>query len=1377
MARIIGGGPPVNDAERRTIAHLRDHGPDEWLVLHNIELPIRGAKYEIDVVVITEHSVVLIDVKGTHGRIQVAGGRWFPERRGSFGSPVAKLAGLAKAFKGRLTELKPELSRVYFDPLVVLTSDDAVLIDPNVGTDADANDVTTLGQLVPTLKDVSRVRSGMLRDIRRYGTAIVEALRGVVEYPTGPRRFGNWVVEEELGGTEEVTEYRAKNATVAGSETVLLRVYRADPFQPEIVRAAERIAIANAYEVLGRMGRSQYIVGQREFFAVEDESQFVLVLDDVHGEALHVHLTNPRQPLSADAKVRVFGDILRGLAHAHRNRVIHRALSPAAVLVTGGGRAMLTGFDYARPEDPRNHTVINRLAEALDPVYVAPECQDRPQEMSPASDVYAAGVIGFHLLTGETPFVSSADQFEKGSVLPAHALEGAGVSDAVAGLLQKLCSLAPSARPSASKALRELLRIAGNDGDGEGGGSSGGGTGSSGERGPDYRNLPEGYQLTRKYTVRRKLGSGTYGHVYQVYDNLAAEDRAVKIVIQDRESLAERIRQEYQILQRLDPHDNVVKADSADYLPDGTPYLAFEYLDGSDVKDLIDERRLGPADAVKFAVDIARGLAFLHDNNVFHCDIKPRNLMLTDKGGKILDFNVSVTGDSSMSRAGGTTRYAPPDTRNAGRTSAAELIDRDLYGLGLTFYQVVTGNWPFRMKQPILGEDPLHPSEYGMSDLSDAFVSVMLKAVAPQRSSRFTSAAELLSDLEAIGNDVHRRPVEPEPAPAPRPARDGANPFVDHLKTLYSQSTSSNAGTRGHDSFDLYVPTELDYKLLPAVLGGEYGLVVITGNAGDGKTAFLEQLVHKAEEQGADPGAPRANGADVRLKNGTWLRTNHDGSQDEGDKANDEVLLDFFEPFAGADPAGADGEIRLIAINEGRLIDFLSTHAGRFGGLKQAVEGGLSGAGAQGRVAVVNLNRRSVVADVERDSVSESIFDRMLRRMTHERFWEACDSCELAKRCYAPHNARTFAHPSAGPQVTRRLKRLYTLTHLRGRLHVTLRDLRSGLAYMLTSGRSCAEIQELYGAAGAGSSSGEENARTVLDGFYFNSWAGAPGTEDRLLAQLRDVDVAAVPEPGLDRRLDYTGPDAGQAVMTVDRRGDYDMRLLQRIFGRLPRGAASPAQAESHGRYLASARRRFYFECVDEQRSRRLLPYRSADRFLGLLENTDRIPGHLGEVIEAINRGEGLPDPRRLGDHLAMQVRQVPGGTIRSYRLFEAASFDLAAQPFTPSPYLEEQPAGLVLSHRASSGQTTRLALRLDLYELLHRLRAGYLPGIAEAQGLYLALTIFKNELSAAPYQEVLVTTGGTDLHRIRREPDARLTMRELTMRGVDADENAGGER
>src|SRR5262249_11036921 len=155
--------------------------------------------------------------------------------------------------------------------------------------------------------------------------------------------------------------------------------------------------------------------------------------------------------------------------------------------------------------------------------------------------------------------------------------------------------------------------------------------------------------------------------------------------------------------------------------------------------------------------------------------------------------------------------------------------------------------------------------------------------------------------------------------------------------------------------------------------------------------------------------------------------------------------------------------------------------------------------------------------------------------------------CSLAAACYARHNAQTLANDGVGPKIVTRLRTLFSVTALRGVQHLTMRDIGSALAYLLTSGRSCEEIHQLY----AGDDTG-----AVLDGFYFNSWAGPAGGRDRLLSLLSQVDVAAVADPALDRRLDFVGPDAGRALMVVDQRGDYDLRLLTGLFARLPRGAA-----------------------------------------------------------------------------------------------------------------------------------------------------------------------------------------------------------------------------
>lgn len=1359
MAEIIGGGEPVNDSERAVIRHLRDHGPDDWFFWHNIDVPLQdGRKGDIDILLVTGHAIYLIDVKGTRGRIEVARRRWYPSNRQAFYSPVDKLRNHARAFKGHLMSRGLD-GGIFVDLLVVLTAPDARLIDSGTGNDTDAMHVVIgLDDLVPELDKPERVRPRFLRDIHQYRRQIIRAVDGTIQPRTGPLRFGHWEVTESLGESGEsgeVAEYRARNVNSndPAAPPVMLRIYHSDPFQDESVRAAERVAISNAYHMLERVRFHDCVVPCRDFFPNDDESQFVLVLEDVSAGALFLRLNDPQHALTADEKVRVIRDMLRGLAYVHANGVLHRALSPATVLATSTGGAMLTGFDYARPEASRSpsQSVVSRLPEVLDETYVAPECQSHPQAMSTASDVYAAGVIAFHVLTGEPPFASSVDQHLRESVLPDAPMAAVGLAQPVIGLLRRMCAQNPEHRPSAAAALEALTAAPEPSPD---------------QQRNDYRNLPEGYQLTRKYTVRRAIGRGSFGTVYQMYDNLAAADRAVKIVDRDHVSLVARTQQEYQTLLRLSPHQNVVKVENADYLDDtGVPYLVFEYLDGKDVGELVKMRALGPADTIRLGIQVATGLKFLHERGVIHCDIKPGNLLWTDHGCKIIDFNVAVTEESSLSRAGGTAKYGPPDTNRSAPSTVIDLKDRDVYGLGVTLYQVLTGRFPFPSGTPSLGEtaaDPRFDSE--LKDLSDEVVTTLLKAIAPLRGDRYGSAAEFLAALQAI-TEVHRKPTPepaPSPVPLPSPGEPNVNPFVAHLQSLYSQSQASNAGTRGSDAYGTYVATALDENLIPDVLDGAYRLVIITGNAGDGKTAFLEHLMTKAAGRGGQRGAPRANGDDITLPGGHLLRTNNDGSQDEGDRANDEVLGEFFAPFANGTTAGHD-ETRLIAINEGRLVDFLTEHGNQFTALMETVHNGLTGQAPGGDIAVVNLNQRSLVAATgDKGEPGPPVFDRVLAELTSERRWAACESCDLVRTCYAPHNARTFAHPSAGPKITARLRELYRIVHLRGQLHVTLRDLRSALAYMLTSGRDCAQIHELYRTGDAGE---------ILTSFYFNSWLGTPDSADRLLRLLRELDVAAVPEPALDGKLAAIGPTAGQVMMTIDQRGTYDLDLLEVAFSQLQQAElAQPAGQGPASRYLASVRRRFYFECIDDDRARTALPFKSAQRFLHWIARRGELKEKLPELVAAINRGERLPDVALADGGLALATRDVPGGTIRSYRIFPQASLSLSVADSPGNRYVEGEPDSLELAANGTGGHVTTLRIRLDLFELLEHQRQGYLPSVAELQGRYLDLLIFKNELSATPYQEVVLTTGGTDAHRIRRESDGRLVMASLTEGDNDDD-------
>jgi serine/threonine protein kinase len=1357
MARIIAVGEPVNDCERRVIAHLRDHAPDHWIVLHNVELPDQRHWYEIDLIVLAPHAVHVIDVKGTRGHIMVARNRWYPGRRAPFRSPVPKLRGHARTLKTLLTSGRPGLGGLYVGALVVLGELGAELNDPD---GRDVADVCGIESLVRTLADPLRVpeRFDACGELGRDHD-LLSRLVGAARPPSAARSFGSWQVEERLSEGDDVTEYRARNRSLPAAPSVLLRVYPLDPYLPERERELQRQRVGNSFAMLGRLPGHPHIVSCRDFFIEEDESRCVLVLDDVHGGSLRLRMSEI-EPLSRDAALRILRGVTSGLAHAHRHRVVHRALGPDTVLVAADGRPMLTGFDHARGPESRAATVAQAIPSVIDPGYLAPEGHTDPARLTAASDIYALGVLGYRFLTGELPFTDSTDQQRRRSVLSADELAKAEIPTELADWLGALCSLDPADRPSATEALRGFDRAMRRTAHREPPVVT---SESDRER---YRDLPKGYELTPTLVIRRRLGSGSFGVVYQVHNVLARTDQALKLVLTDPDSVVDRLQQEYTPLLALPVHPNVIRVHHADLLPGSRiPYLIFEYAPGQDVAHLAHDGLLSPADVRRLGIDAARGLAHIHSHGVYHCDIKPGNLLWTDNGTKIIDFNVAVGMDHVLADAG-SSRYLPPDYQR----DTPDLADRDTYALGLSLYEALTrGNWPWENRHKVPpGVSPRDPMTFtDLAGLAPDFVAVLLKAIQPSRGDRYVGAAEFVAALERV---CHVRPLPRVPASSGSAvlAAGGAfdNPFVAHLQTLYSQSSTSNCGTRGLDprEFEIYVPTRLDDQLIPDVLDGRHALVIITGNAGDGKTAFLERLVRVAVGQNAITGAPRSNGTDFTL-GGRHFHTNLDGSQDEGDLANDEVLAEFFAPYAGSEPgAWPERETRLIAINEGRLVDFLRVHAAEFPALSGAVRSGLTGTGgSEHGVTLVNLNARNVVAPAgngtgaEQDA-EDSIFDRMLRRMTDEQFWAECSGCALAERCYALHNARTFAHPDAGPRITMRLRTLFTLAHLRGKLHITLRDLRSTLAYLLTSGRNCAEIRDLY--AGG-------HAAEILSGFYFQSWAGPPEPQDRLLRLLRRGDINDQADPVLDRKLGFVGPGAGAALMALDGRGSYDQELLKTLFRKLPRGGDLPAGGlQAHQEYVAAARRRFYFESQDGERWRGLLPHRSAADFLRILAGAAPVRDTTQAIVYAINRSEGLAEPAKLGPALVLAVRQVRGGSIRSYRLFPLDGFMVEAAGPQPSPYVENAPDRLLLrfdpaTYATPPGtQVPELVIRLDLYEMLWRLRRGGLPAPVDLQGQHLSLTIFKNMLGAAPYQAVLLTVTGHDLHRIERsERDGMLTL------------------
>ncbi|PPD34016.1 MAG: protein kinase [Methylomonas sp.] len=1378
MAKVIPIGQPANDSERQAIGFLRDHLPDGWLIFHNFEMRQGEEVFEIDIAILAPHAVYLVDVKGTRGNIDVYGSKWYPEGRQPFHSPLAKLRNHARVMSTLLSDSNKgitELRKVHVQSAVLLTSDDAQLYDP---ASIDSPDVTDYKRCLKFFADKTKIPNHRLSDIRNYHSFIDKAIQGKAKPISAPPVFGSWQVEEKLGGNDRYTEYRAKhNLLGAKAGQVRLRVYRADPYLDVPSRKAELKKISNAFVAVQHMSAHSNVLAVRDLIQSEDGNEVTLVTDDVSGQVLRQHLKKPSFALTTDQKYQVIKGVLAALDHAHQHQVIHRNLTPDAILVTKGGVARVTDFDFARVGKDRStsETIAHQISDELDPTYRAPELvvseqKSEPKEASIASDIFSAGMVFYELLTGELPYENIDQMIEADGKFPIRPSEHKpDLPKGVDEWLQKFCEFDPEDRYAsaaiARKTLEELiLPEAKND--------SAIVVNSSIKVGPqlseNLMNLPQDFILADRFRIQKKLGSGGFGVAYKVFDSLGDVVRVIKLVTKDRRSVYERLRREYKTLTNLPEHQHVVKVIWADRMADAqqTPYIVFEYVEGLDVSDLINNEALSLEDAVRIVREAADGLAHLHKHGVYHQDVKPSNLLWTDKGVRIIDFNVAVSENDEVHGSGGTRRYLPPDYDYSSEPDASDRIDRDLYALGICFYECLTGKYPFDEPSPPVKTQPKDPKQFkGCADFSSSLINVLSKMIAAERNDRFASADELLialAEVKRLRTALTSGEIDSSFKMVPKlgfeSLKPNTNPFVTHLLTLYSQSQVSNAGTRGLDDVGraTYVSTYLDEKLKPALLNGEYRLVIISGNAGDGKTAFIQQFEAFTESKGAQM-QRGANGAVFQL-NGHTYQSNYDGSQDEGDERNDAVLQKFFAPFAGKNASGwPENQTRLIAINEGRLVDFFLEHEEEFPLLAKQIQQGLAGAAPEGGIAGINLNLRSVVAEPEEGQ--PSILERLVVRMTQQEYWQACENCDLKDKCFAYHNARTFQDPVAGPKVIERLKMLYTITHLRGRLHITMRDLRSALAFMLVGTQDCDGIHQLY------LNGGEETLNRILDGFYFNSWlGGTDGSNDRLIALLREIDVAEVSNPDLDRELGFLNPKTkAMSRFSFAERAGYDNELVETLFRNLPRDYSSKNRARliaKHRNYLSHMRRRHFFERRDIG-WKEMLPYGSIDPFLGAIEQPGaKTIDEVAAILRAINRGEGLSDPARLGNQLALRVRQVDRGSIRSYRLFDGEHFTLRTEQETAAhPFLECLSQALVLLYDTGNGHKASLRINLDIYEMLMRLNNGYRPSIEEQEGFLLSLSVFKNLLASVPYKEVLLTKTGYQFYEICLEDGGLLSL------------------
>jgi serine/threonine protein kinase len=278
-------------------------------------------------------------------------------------------------------------------------------------------------------------------------------------------------------------------------------------------------------------------------------------------------------------------------------------------------------------------------------------------------------------------------------------------------------------------------------------------------------NALEGQILGTKYLVRRLIGQGGMGAVYEVEHVLTKRTGALKLLHQSYASVTsvvERFLREASAAGRIgNPH--IVETYDAGALPSGEPYIFMELLTGSAVRTLIEQRgRLSFDEAREIALQVAEGLAAAHAVGIVHRDIKPENLFMCDGASafvKVLDFGISKFAEqhnvARLTEHGsplGTPHYMSPEQVVSKRDIDGRV---DVYALGVVFYECLTGCVPFDAETlPALSikifEGQYPAASLLVKELPAGVDQVLARAMARDPGQRFASMLELHAALSAL---------------------------------------------------------------------------------------------------------------------------------------------------------------------------------------------------------------------------------------------------------------------------------------------------------------------------------------------------------------------------------------------------------------------------------------------------------------------------------------------------------------------------------------------------------------------------------------------------------------------------------------------------
>lgn len=587
------------------------------------------------------------------------------------------------------------------------------------------------------------------------------------------------------------------------------------------------------------------------------------------------------------------------------------------------------------------------------------------------------------------------------------------------------------------------------------------------------------------------------------------------------------------------------------------------------------------------------------------------------------------------------------------------------------------------------------------------------------------------------------------------------NPNIDEFLKIYSQSLFSTGLTRGLDE-NTYIPTRLDTALKKDVLDGKKKLVVLTGNAGDGKTAFIQLIEANAKKDGAVFTSETDNGCKFEYRDFTF-ETLYDGSQDFDGTKNDDLLKSFFRPFEGnEEPKG--NFVKIIAINEGKLRDFILNKR-EYSWLGKIVHHYLEFDNYKlpELLAFINLNNRSVIEVEDSGSILDKLLEVILDTNNLKGFWEPCktENCDFAEKCYIKRNIDTFKHPDLGPVVKNRLKEIILALYLKKEKHITMRDIRSLISFVLFNKYNCKQLQTDI-----------ENNRNLLGRFYFNSLFNK-NEQDRMIKIISEIDVADMPLPKIENHLYFLNPKSeivNQIFSNNTLISSIDINYLEEYFNEKPQGTSDEDEERKSNAemYLNSIKRKVFFEGNDVILKEHFdidhysfMPYKYFKRFVEYLQTGNDTSCSLrNDIVLAISKSEKIYNEIVGKENVCISSNNAKKTQTKAFYGFKAVDFEVVLPEVgNQTQYIEFFPDHIIFRH---INKTASLEINIDLFEILMRIKEGYVPTSTEIQTFFLNLEMFKRRILAMRSMKVFLTEDDSNLFSFEKSATGKLVLTKI---------------